>query len=214
MKDLITGVVLAGGEGRRMGGADKGLQPFAGRPLAAWVVERLRPQVGRLLISANRNQERYAEFGCPVLGDLTPGFAGPLAGIQSALAVTDTPLLLAAPCDSPRLPADLASRLHRALLAGEAEIAIPVAAGRAHRAFCLLRRELAPCLDAFLAAGGRRLGEWQATRLAVEVDFDDAADAFANINTAEDLAAGDSAAAAACGRPPVRAPRGSIDSAR
>ena len=188
MKATITGVILAGGQGRRMGGADKGLQELGGRPMAAHVLERLAPQVGAVLISANRNLERYAELGCPVLPDTLHGYAGPLAGLQAALAQATTPLLVTAPCDSPFLPADLVARLHDGLVAQQAELAVACADGRAHRAFCLLRRELLPGLDAFLAAGERRVGLWHASLKVAEVDFSDEAGAFGNINTTEDLA--------------------------
>jgi molybdopterin-guanine dinucleotide biosynthesis protein A len=188
MKATITGVILAGGQGRRMGGADKGLQELGGRPMAAHVLERLAPQVGAVLISANRNLERYAELGCPVLPDTLDGYAGPLAGLQAALAQATTPLLVTAPCDSPFLPADLVARLHDGLVAQQAELAVACADGRAHRAFCLLRRELLPGLDAFLAAGERRVGLWHASLKVAEVDFSDEAAAFGNINTTEDLA--------------------------
>ena len=188
MKATITGVILAGGQGRRMGGADKGLQELGGRPMAAHVLERLAPQVGAVLISANRNLERYAELGCPVLPDTLDGYAGPLAGLQAALAQATTPLLVTAPCDSPFLPADLVARLHDGLVAQQAELAVACADGRAHRAFCLLRRELLPGLDAFLAAGERRVGLWHASLKVVEVDFSDEAAAFGNINTTDELA--------------------------
>jgi molybdopterin-guanine dinucleotide biosynthesis protein A len=188
MNATITGVILAGGQGRRMGGADKGLQELGGRPMAAHVLERLAPQVGAVLISANRNLERYAELGCPVLPDTLHGYAGPLAGLQAALAQATTPLLVTAPCDSPFLPADLVARLHDGLVAQQAELAVACADGRAHRAFCLLRRELLPGLDAFLAAGERRVGLWHASLKVAEVDFSDEAGAFGNINTTEDLA--------------------------
>ena len=188
MKATITGVILAGGQGRRMGGADKGLQELGGRPMAAHVLERLAPQVGAVLISANRNLERYAELGCPVLPDTLHGYAGPLAGLQAALAQATTPLLVTAPCDSPFLPADLVARLHDGLVAQQAELAVACADGRAHRAFCLLRRELLPGLDAFLAAGERRVGLWHASLKVAEVDFSDEAAAFGNINTTDELA--------------------------
>jgi molybdopterin-guanine dinucleotide biosynthesis protein A len=188
MNATITGVILAGGQGRRMGGADKGLQELGGRPMAAHVLERLAPQVGAVLISANRNLERYAELGCPVLPDTLHGYAGPLAGLQAALAQATTPLLVTAPCDSPFLPADLVARLHDGLVAQQAELAVACADGRAHRAFCLLRRELLPGLDAFLAAGERRVGLWHASLKVAEVDFSDEAAAFGNINTTDELA--------------------------
>jgi len=183
----ITGVVLAGGLGRRMGGVDKGLQGLDGRPLVAHVLARLQPQVERLLISANRSQAAYAAFGYPVIGDATPDFAGPLAGLQAALLASETPLVLTAPCDSPFLPADLAARLHAGLLAGGAAVAIARAGGRQHPVFCLCRREVLPGLSAFLAGGGRRVMDWCERAGVCEVDFDDQPAAFRNFNTLADL---------------------------
>jgi molybdopterin-guanine dinucleotide biosynthesis protein A len=183
----ITGVILAGGRGQRMGGVDKGLQELDGRPLAQWVLARLAPQVDRVLISANRNLARYAEFGCIVLPDTLPDFAGPLAGLHAALTQTTTPLLVAVPCDSPFLPGDLVARLHAALLAKNADLAVPRTGDRVHRAFCLTRREILPRLDAFLAGGERKVGLWHASLAIAEVRFDDAADAFRNINTRAEL---------------------------
>ncbi len=188
MKAMITGVILAGGQGRRMGGTDKGLQELGGRPMAAHVLERLAPQVDAVLISANRNLERYAELGCPVLPDTLVGYAGPLAGLQAALAQATTPLLVTAPCDSPFLPADLVARLHEGLVSRQAELAVACADGRAHRAFCLLRRDLLASLDAFLANGERRVGLWHASLKVAEVDFSDEAGSFGNINTTDELA--------------------------
>ena len=190
MSAPITGVILAGGAGRRMGGVDKGLQELDGQPLVQRVLVRLAPQVDSVLISANRNRERYAGFGCPVLGDAIPGYAGPLAGLQAALAHAGTPLLVSAPCDSPFLPADLVARLRAALEAKAADLAVARADGRVHRAFCLLRSDLRPGLDAFLASGERRVGLWHSSLRVVEVDFDDEAEAFANVKTLEDLGAG------------------------
>lgn len=189
MKPDVTGVILAGGQGRRMGGADKGLQLLDGRPLAQWVLERLTPQVASVLISANRNLARYAEFGCAVLPDLIPDSAGPLAGLHAALARATAPLLQTVPCDSPFLPEDLVARLHAELAGRGAELAVVRCGGRVHRAFSLLRCDLAPRLDAFLAAGERKVGLWHASLDTVEVDFDDVAEAFANLNTPDDLAA-------------------------
>ncbi len=189
IREDITGVILAGGQGRRMGGIDKGLQELQGRPMAQWVLERLAPQVRCVLISANQNFERYAEFGCEVLPDRIAGFAGPLAGLQAALAHATTPLLVTAPCDSPFLPADLVARLHAALTADNAQLAVARSGDRVHRAFCLVRRELLPQLDAFLAAGERKVGLWHASLNVVEVAFDDQAEAFSNINSAQELLA-------------------------
>jgi molybdopterin-guanine dinucleotide biosynthesis protein A len=190
--DRITGLILAGGAGRRMGGADKGLLPYMGRPLVAHVIERLAPQVDRLMISANRNIEDYRAFGYPVLLD-GPGYAtgdypGPLAGLAAGLAACPTPWLLACPCDCPALPPDLAARLLAAVTAGGgAALAVATVEGRIQPTFQLCRRESLPSLNAFLAAGNRRVGGWCREMAAIEVPFPDHG-AFANINSPEDLA--------------------------
>ncbi|KAF0163798.1 MAG: mobA [Rhodocyclaceae bacterium] len=188
MKNGITGVVLAGGRGQRMGGVDKGLQDLDGRPLVQWVLTRLSPQVDSVLINANQNLARYAELGCTVLPDSIPDFAGPLAGLHAALSRATTPLLLTVPCDSPFLPGDLAQRLRDALEAQGAELAVARTGDQVHRAFCLTRRGILPKLEAFLASGERKVGLWHASLKLAEVAFDDEADAFSNINTLEDLA--------------------------
>jgi len=188
MNETITGVILAGGRGRRMGGVDKGLQSLKGRPLVQWVLARLAPQVDTVVISANQNLERYGEFGCSVLPDSVAGFAGPLAGLHTALSQATSPLLVTVPCDSPFLPADLVRRLHAALEAEGAELAVARTGDKAQRAFCLMRRGILPKLDAFLASGDRMVGLWHASLKLAEVAFDDEADAFDNINTPEELA--------------------------
>ena len=193
MERKITGVVLAGGLGRRMGGIDKGLQPLHGQPMVHWVIERLAPQVDELLINANRNQERHAGFGHPVVPDLIPGFAGPLAGLHAALTHARHPLVATAPCDSPFLPRDLVARLAQALFAANAELAVASTLDQPHPVFCLCRRSLLPRLEAYLNAGGRGFRRWYSTLNAVEVGFDDAAAAFENLNTREDLSRFDSA---------------------
>jgi len=185
----ITGIVLAGGQGRRMGGVDKGLVPLDGRPLAAHVVSRLAPQVGALLINANQNAERYAAFGYPVVSDAVGGFAGPLAGLHAGMTAAATPLVVTVPCDSPFLPADLVARLAAAHARAGAQLAVARTFDQPHPVFALARRDLLPHLAAFLAAGGRKIDAWYATLAAVEGAFDDEADAFANINTAAELAA-------------------------
>jgi len=194
----VTGVILAGGRGLRMGGVDKGLQSLNGRPLVQWVLDRLAPQVGTVLINANQNLARYAEFGCPVVPDRIRDFAGPLAGLHAALAYATTPLVATAACDSPFLPTDLVQRLRNALEAENAELAVARTGDRAHRAFCLVRCQLLPQLEAFLASGERKVGLWHASLKLAEVAFDDQPDAFSNINTREDLAH--------CGKPPVAPP--------
>ena len=187
-KTNITGVILAGGQGRRMGGVDKGLQDLDGRPLVQWALDRLAPQVDGVVINANQNLARYAEFGCTVLPDSIPDFAGPLAGLHAALSQATTPLLLTVPCDSPFLPDDLAQRLRAALEAQGAELAVARTGDQVQRTFCLTRRGILPKLEAFLASGERKVGLWHASLKLAEVAFDDEADGFSNINTPEDLA--------------------------
>jgi molybdopterin-guanine dinucleotide biosynthesis protein A len=184
---LITGVILAGGLGTRMGGVDKGLQLHDGKALVKHVIDRLAPQVDHLMINANRNEAAYANFGYPVFADQITGFAGPLAGLHAALTATGTPLVLTAPCDSPGLPLDLVSRLHSALLAAKADLAIARAGGRLHPVFCLCRRSLLAQLEAYLLDGGRKVAAWCAEMGAIEVDFSDQSEAFGNFNTLDDL---------------------------
>lgn len=188
VREKITGVMLAGGQGRRMGGVDKGLVALRGRPMASWVLERLRPQVDELIINANQNVERYAEFGYPVFPDEIDGFAGPLAGLHTALSHARHPLVATAPCDSPFLPDDLVARLHAALKATDAELAVARTFEQPHPVFCLCRRDVAAHLGAYLAGGGRKIDRWYSTLKIVEVPFDDEEDAFQNINTRDELA--------------------------
>lgn len=183
----VTGVVLAGGQGSRMGGIDKGLVAFRGRPLVAHVIERLRPQVDAIFINANRNPEAYAAFGHAVISDDIPGYAGPLAGFERALAHATTDLVVTVPCDSPFLPADLVARLRLALDANNADIAVARTGDQPHPVFCLMRRSVHESLSTFLAAGERKIDRWTARLPMVEVAFDDEG-AFANINTAGELA--------------------------
>jgi molybdopterin-guanine dinucleotide biosynthesis protein A len=186
-RPAITGVVLAGGLGRRMGGVDKGLQLLNGRPLVSHVIERLAPQVDELLINANQNGERYAVFGYRVVPDEIPDFAGPLAGLHAALSAANHPLVATAPCDSPFLPADLISRLLEALTATDADLAVARTFDQPHPVFCLCRRTMLPHLNDYLASGRRKMADWYATLKVVEVAFDDEAEAFENINTREEL---------------------------
>ena len=184
----VTGVVLAGGQGSRMGGVDKGLQVFRGRPMVAHVLEALAPQVDELLVNANRNPEDYARFGYRVIADEIPGFAGPLAGFERGLAHASGALVVTAPCDSPFLPRDLVARLRAALEQAGAELAVAKTGAQAHPVFCLMRREVHGSLAAFLGSGQRKIDRWYASHAFVEVAFDDEADAFLNINTREELA--------------------------
>lgn len=186
----ITGLVLAGGRGSRMGNVDKGLQPFRGEPMVRHVLTRLAPQVGPLLINANRNLDAYAAFGVPVHPDRLPDFAGPLAGLQTGLSHCTTAYLVTAPCDSPFLPDELVARLGDALEAASADLAVAVTGGgamrQAHPVFCLAKASLLPHLDRYLAGGGRKIDSWYASLAVAEVRFDDET-AFRNINTREEL---------------------------
>ena len=185
----ITGVVFAGGQGRRMGGVDKGLVELDGRALVAHVIERLAPQVGELVINANQNRDRYAAFGYPVVADVIPDFAGPLAGLHAAMAAATTPYIVTSPCDSPFLPADLVARLALALAATPLDLAVARTFDQPHPVFSLVRTDVRPHLEAFLRGGGRKIDAWYATLRVADVAFDDEADAFRNINTAAELAA-------------------------
>lgn len=185
----VTGVVLAGGLGRRMGGVDKGLQLLDGKPMALWAIERLRPQVDEVLINANQNAAQYAAFGHPVHPDVIEGFAGPLAGLHVALSCAAHPWVATVPCDSPFLPADLIARLRRGVVAGAADLAVAQTFDQPHPVFCLCRRSLRDHLATFLAEGGRKVDHWYASLRVAVVAFDDVADAFRNINTRDELAA-------------------------
>jgi molybdenum cofactor guanylyltransferase len=189
----ITGVILAGGQGRRMGTVDKGLRELRGKAMVGWVIERFAPQVAEVLINANQNLEIYARFGYRVIPDEIGGFAGPLAGLQRGLSEARHPLVATAPCDTPFLPADLVARLHAALQANAAQLAVARTGDQPHPVFCVCRRDVLPHLTAFLQDGGRKIDAWYATLKVVEVAFDDQPDAFSNINTPEELRAFESA---------------------
>lgn len=193
----VTGIVLAGGMGRRMGGLDKGLLPFQGKPMVAHVLERLRPQVAEILVNANREIDAYAQFGFPVIPDAIGGYAGPLAGLHCGLSAAHHPLAVTVPCDSPFLPLDLVARLHAALQQNDADLAVARTGNQPHPVFCLCRTSVLPNLTQFLAGGGRKIDAWYASLNTVEVAFDDEAEAFANINTPEELSCMQQAAASA-----------------
>ncbi|HEX8961937.1 MAG TPA: molybdenum cofactor guanylyltransferase MobA [Rhodocyclaceae bacterium] len=186
--DRITGLVLAGGLGRRMGGVDKGLQLLNGRPMVAWVLERLERQVGRVMINANQNAEVYRGFGHDVIADRVGGFAGPLAGLHSGLSACKTDLLASAPCDSPFLPLDLVAQLHRGLEREGAEVAVARSDGKLQSVFLLARCTVLNSLETFLASGGRKIDAWFASLTVATVEFPEV-EGFANINTREELAA-------------------------
>ena len=185
----LTGLVLAGGQGRRMGSVDKGLVDFAGQPMVAHVIARLLPQVGALVINANQNAEQYAALGHPVVADVIGGYAGPLAGLHAGLRAAATPYVVTSPCDSPFLPVDLAARLAVALANAGAALAVARTGDQPHPVFALVDRRVLPHLERFLLDGGRKIDAWYKTLNVIEVPFDDDADAFRNINTRQELAA-------------------------
>ena len=183
----ITGLVLAGGQGRRMGTVDKGLVPLGGRPMVAHVLARLKPQVDDILINANQHAAEYAAFGYRVIPDTIDGFAGPLAGLHVGLANASHALVATVPCDSPFLPHDLVARLAAALEAGASQLAVARTFDQPHPVFALVRRSVLPHLTQFLEGGGRKIDAWYSALSIVEVQFDDEADAFRNINTTDEL---------------------------
>jgi molybdopterin-guanine dinucleotide biosynthesis protein A len=183
--DAVSGIVLAGGQGRRMGGVDKGLQTLRGKPMVAWVLERLAPQVSEIIVNANQNLEAYARFGHRVVPDAIGGFAGPLAGLHAGLSAASHALAVTVPCDSPFLPLDLVARLRAAL--GANDLAVARTLDQPHPVFSLVRRSVLDHLSRFLEGGGRKIDAWYATLKVIEVPFDDEADAFRNINTREEL---------------------------
>lgn len=182
--DEITVLILAGGQGRRMGGVDKGWTRLADRPLIAHVLSRLQGQAGRVLINANRSLEAYRDLGPDVVEDREGGFQGPLMGIWSGLSASTTPWVLVVPCDSPALPMDLVKRMRHGI--GENDIAVAHDGGRAHPVVALIRRALADDLGQALAAGERKIDRWYARHAWGYVDFSDQSDAFANLNSPED----------------------------
>ena len=201
----VTGLILAGGQGRRMGGIDKGLQLFRGKRLIDHVYARLAPQVGGIIISANQNHDAYKTFGVRVVSDAIGNFAGPLAGLQAGLSVSRRPYLASVPCDSPFVPEDLVERLMARMNEASAVIAVAKTGGRPEPVFCLVQRSVLEHLTIFLKSGGRKVYDWYASLAVVEVDFDDQAGAFSNINTLEQLAMLEAGAADSNGKPAAHA---------
>ena len=189
-KSQITGLILAGGKGSRMGGVDKGLQFHAGLTLAEHALHRLRPQVASVLINANRNSEIYEAFGAQVLSDALPDQPGPLAGFLTGLTHAKTDYLVTVPCDTPNFPADLVARLEEALENDGADIAMAATKSadgiQVQPVFCLMKTRLKDSLIQFTASGQRKIDKWTAMHRCVEVLFDDEL-AFFNANTAEEL---------------------------
>jgi molybdopterin-guanine dinucleotide biosynthesis protein A len=189
--DRVTGLILAGGRGSRMGGTDKGLQPLRGMPMAMHVLWRLAPQVVDVVINANRNLGAYEGFGRTVVPDASADFQGPLAGMLAGLPYCETEWMMVVPCDTPHLPNDLVARLLEAAERVDAPVAMPVtveADGRrqTHPVFLLVRGDLYDSLSVFMQNGGRKIDAWTGSIGAIEVPFDDPA-AFFNANTLAEL---------------------------
>jgi molybdopterin-guanine dinucleotide biosynthesis protein A len=187
-KTDITGLILAGGRGSRMGGVDKGLQLFQGTPLAQHAFTRLAPQVGLVMVNANRNLEVYRTMGMEVYRDEVPDFAGPLAGVLAGLSHCTTPYLVTVPCDTPYFPRDLVERL----AGGTNDTGIVTAYTREgdqispQPVFCLMKASLRDNLRAFINRGQRKTGLWARELGGAQVIFDDAV-AFTNFNTLTEL---------------------------
>ncbi|MGB7182765.1 MAG: molybdenum cofactor guanylyltransferase MobA [Burkholderiaceae bacterium] len=190
-REQICGLVLAGGLGRRMSrdgrGTNKALTPFRGRPMIAHVIDRLKPQVGQLMLNVNQDADQFSQFNLPLIADEVGGFAGPLAGLHAGLTAATTDWVLTCPCDSPFLPDNLAASLADAALQEGADLAVVTTDGRAQPVFTLVRRDLLSNLADFLSSGGRKIDAWYAPLKVASVAFADSA-AFRNINTPEDLA--------------------------
>ena len=189
--EQITGLILAGGRAQRMGGIDKGLIPFLGKPLIESAIQRLRSQVGPILINANRNITKYASYGHPVIMDETPDFSGPLAGFSAGLKACTSPYLLTAPCDSPLLPTDLGIKLATEMTRGDFQLvyaSTKEADGKvwAQPVFCLMHADLQEPLEAFLQKGDLKIDRWFKELRSSTVVFDDA-QVFSNVNTPEEL---------------------------
>lgn len=184
--EKITGIILAGGRARRMGGADKGLVDLGGTPMVAHVAHRLKTQVKQIIISANRNTGEYQRWSDQVVADMVGEFDGPLAGMASGLQLVDTPYAATVPCDSPLLATDLTERLYSACLSESSEIAVAHDGERLQPVFSLVRSSLGSSIVAFLEAGERKIDKWFEQHSFVVVDFSDKPESFLNINTPDD----------------------------
>ena len=185
--DAVTGLVLAGGQARRMGGEDKGLVSLGNRPMLSWVLERFAPQVDEVLISANRNLERYAEFGRQVVTDGMTGFLGPLAGLAAGLVTSRTPWLVMVPCDSPFLPHDLVMRFLNVATQYDSPLVCAHDGNRLQPVFSLVHTRLLADLTEYLDAGERKIDRWFDRHQWRPVVFAEHNDIFFNVNSPHDL---------------------------
>ena len=185
-EQTVGAVVLAGGLARRMGGQDKGLIQLADRPMAAWVVDAIKPSVSKLIINANRNHDAYAKMGVAVVADTQEGFLGPLAGLSAGIDALQCDYVFMCPCDSPFLTAELLDRLGFGCLEAGADIAVAYDGKRLQPVFCMVKSSLRESLNAFLQSGERKIDRWFASEHTVEIDCSDLTSAFENINTEEE----------------------------
>lgn len=186
-KTDVTGVILAGGQARRMQGKDKGLVLLNNKPMIEYVIECLKPQTGKLLINANRNLGKYSAYGFDIVSDELSGYHGPLAGMASALNKVTTPYMLTAPCDSPFIANDLAERLINALKTDGADISVAHNGERMQPVFCLMKKELLSSINNFLNKGERKIDKWFSQHTLAIADFSDKPESFDNLNTIEDI---------------------------
>lgn len=182
---MIDAILLAGGQGTRMNGADKGLVNWKGRPLVWWTIGRIKPQVNHLVISANRNTQRYREFGFPVVGDKRADFQGPMAGIEACAPLCRAPFTLIVACDSPNLPVNLADKLKSSLLAKRANASYVTDGDRAHYLACMVRSDALTSVAQYLDSGQRSVRAWLSELNAIPTTFEGASKAFLNINQLE-----------------------------
>ena len=186
LKKDITALILAGGRGSRMGGQDKGFIDWRGAPLIDAILEQTRSQTPKIIISANRNLDRYHARGYPVIPDDTPDYPGPLAGVLAAMKQIDTPLLVTLPCDAPVIAPDYIARLADGLQNGNAPVAVCHDGQRMQPLHALISADLRDNLASWLQSGERAVNRWFRDNHAIPVDFSDAADMFANINTPDE----------------------------
>ncbi len=192
-KNEITGVILAGGQARRMEGKDKGLILLNEKPMIEYVINILKPQVGNLIINANRNHEKFSKYGFKIISDELSGFCGPLAGMASALNIIETRFLLTVPCDSPFISDNLAQRLITALETEDADISVVHDGERLQPVFCLIKKELLSSMTDFLDEGERKIDKWFNQHHVAIADFSDIPHSLDNLNTYNDIKAVESA---------------------
>jgi molybdopterin-guanine dinucleotide biosynthesis protein A len=185
----VTGVILAGGLARRMNNQDKGLVNFKGRPMISYAIAAMMPVVNQLIINANRNRERYQQFGLPVVADQTDTFDGPLAGVLTAMIYADADVLVVMPCDSPLVTAEHLRKLLSTRAEQGVDVAVAFDGERLHPVFMAIRTTLKTSLEAYLTSGQRKLDLWLEQQNMVKADFSDTPDIFVNINTMTELLA-------------------------